>query len=151
MIARFGKTGNVGSESPRSRSQHNLVGGNNLFADLQLSGSDEMSVLLVNGHVGETLAVFLTARRNRVYAVEHAVTDGRPVGSLEARVNAVAPAVLSQFGQLGGVDQHLGRYAANVEAGSAEQATFDDGDIPIVVFRVDNRVSRSGTDDDQIK
>ena len=48
------------------------------------------------------------------------------------------------------VDVHLGGDAANVQAGAAEDAAVDEGDLLVVPFGADEGVAGSGADDDEV-
>ena len=62
----------------------------------------------------------------------------------------VAHGALHLAGDVGGVDVHLRRDAADVEARAAEDAVLDDRDVEVVEAVVDDGVARAGTDDDEI-
>ncbi len=52
--------------------------------------------------------------------------------------------------EVGRVDEHLRRDAADVDARAAELAVLDDGDVEVVELGSGDRVPRSGADDDEI-
>ena len=123
-----------GNADPRTGGDHHLIGGE-LVARLGAQrvaavglGGAEPGVAGVHRHVGQAPLVRLAARRDRVDAAEHPRHDVGPAHLLDARVDAVTRTVPDGLGDLGGVDEHLGRDAADVEAGAAERALLADRD-----------------------
>ena len=76
--------------------------------------------------------------------------SGQPT-PVEAEVHPERAGVLGRAGQVGRVDVHLGRDAADVEAGAAEGPALDQRDAPVVEAFVEDRVARSAADDAQVE
>jgi hypothetical protein len=53
-------------------------------------------------------------------------------------------------GEVGGVHEHLRGDAADVEAGAAERSVLDERHVEVLEPRVEERVARTGADDDQV-
>ena len=144
MIADLVQAGHGRQYGSGARRQHDPVGRDHLVADRQLLGGHEAPGDRVDGYVGQSFPVVTARLCDRVDPSEDAVPDGGPVGAVEAGVNAQPLAGGRQLGDLGRVDEHLGGNAAHVQTGPAERAVFHHGDVPIVVFGPDHRISRAG-------
>ena len=83
----------------------------------------------------------LTAHRQRVDAAEHPRHDVGPAHPVDVGVHPVAGGLAHRLGHLGGVDEHLGRDAADVQAGAAEHALLADRDLLAGVAFVENAVA----------
>ena len=130
---------------------HDLLGRDDVVADLDLLGADEGRRVLVDGDIVEALAVVLTGGGDWIDTVEDPVADGCPVGPLEGGAHAQPRAgVGGEFGDLGGVHEHLRRDATHVHTGATEKASLDHGDIEVVVLWADDRVPGSCADDDEV-
>ena len=139
------------NEGSCARRDHDLLGRDDVVTDLDLLGADEGRRVLVDSDVVETFAVLLTGGGDWIDTVEDAVADRSPVGPVEGGVHAQPRAgVGSEFGDLGGVHEHLRRDATHVHAGATEKASLDHGDIEVVVLRTDDRVPGSRADDDEV-
>ena len=116
---------------------------------------DESRFLLKDRDVGAVLdAVAQPTRRDRVDPAEDAFTDVGPAGSAHRAVHAEPRAVAGLVGQVCGVDEHLGGYAADIQAGAAVGArvhtAIDDRDLLVREAVIGQRVSAAGTDDDEV-
>ncbi len=81
----------------------------------------------VHPHVGQAALVLFAAGRDRIYAaLEDAVDDVGPADLVDRGVDAVPGALADGLGDLGGVDEHLGGNAPDVEAGATEGALLAD-------------------------
>jgi hypothetical protein len=96
------------------------------------------------------LAVALPAGRDRVDAPEHPVADVGPADLVDRRVDAERAGPADRLGDVGGVDVHLRRDAAHVQAGAAEDPVLDDRDVGVGEAVVRDRVARAGADDDEV-
>ena len=87
----------------------------------------EPGVAEVDGDVGAAVhPVLAAAGGDRVDPAEDPVPDVGPAHLVDARVDPVAPGVPDVLGDVGGVDVHLGRDAADVQAGAAEDTVLDE-------------------------
>jgi hypothetical protein len=138
---------------PRSRGDDHLLGGELVAAlgaqQIAVIGLDrpETGVLVVDVDVGGGPPVVFATDRDRVDAPEHARDDVVPTHPIDAGVDAVAGGGADCLGDLGGVDEHLGGDAPDVEAGSAECSLFADRDAFARIAIVENAVARTGSDD----
>jgi hypothetical protein len=74
------------------------------------------------GDVGAAvLAVVLASGGDGIDAAEHSVHDVRPAHLVDRRVDPVARGIADGLRDLGGVHEHLGGNAPDVEAGAAER------------------------------
>ena len=90
--------------------------------DVQLAGTGEPGVPLVERDVAAPLgAVVPPGRGDRVDPAEHAVADVGPAHLVDGRVDPQVPGPAHGAGEVGGVHEHLGGDAADVEAGAAER------------------------------
>ena len=96
------------------------------------------------------LAVALPAGGDRVDPGEHPVADVGPADLVDARVHAVDARPADRLGDVGGVDVHLGRDAADVQAGPAEHPVLDDRHVHVREPFVRDRVAGAGADDDEV-
>jgi hypothetical protein len=87
---------------------------------------------------------------DRVDPAEDPVPDVGPAHLVDAGVDPVPPGVPDVLGDIGRVDVHLGRDAADVQAGAAEDAVLDQADVEMVEPVVDDRVAGAAADDDQV-
>ena len=153
----------------RAGRQDDLVAGDGgghpglAVADLQGALAGESGDVAVEGDVRGLVAaaVLLAALRDRVDALAEDPLLQRlpvhpPAGDGDLRggrptdgINAVGADVLELADDIGGVDVHLRRDAADVDAGAAEDALLDDGDLAVVEFLGDG-VAGAGADDDQV-
>ena len=139
------------NEGSCARRDYDLPGRDDVVTDLDLLGADEGRRVLVHGDVVEAFAVVLTGGGDRIDTVEDAVADRRPVGPVEGGVHAqLRTGGGGEFGDLGGVHEHLRRDATHVHTGATEQASLDNGDFEVVVLRTDDRVPGSRANDDEI-
>ena len=122
-----------------------------LTADLQRLGPHEPGVLFEDGHVREADAVLAAAGGDRVDAAERTIADIAPSHVIEGGVDAEAGALADVLHDVGGVDQHLGRDAPDVQARAAEGAALDDRHVPVVEAVIENAVARAGSDDAEIE
>ena len=81
---------------------------------------------------------------------EDAVTDDRPVGAVELRVDPELRGGLRRHRHVGREDEHLGGDAPAVETRAAEHVALDERDLP-AVEELRNRVARPAPDDDQVE
>ena len=88
--------------------------------------------------------------RDRVDPAEHAVADVGPPHLVDRRVDPEVAGPGDGARDVGGVHEHLGRDAADVEAGAAERAVLDQRDVEVLEAGVEERVARAGADDDQV-
>ena len=109
--------------------------------------ASEVGVVAVHGDVGEAFSVGEAVVGDRVDPPEDAVSDGRPVGSVEGGVDPQFRSSLGGKSQVSGVDQHLGGNATPVHAGTTEGPGLDNGHVPVVVFGADQGVAGAGADD----
>ena len=105
----------------------------------------------VDGRVRRGLAVCLAARGDRVDPPEDTVDDVAPAHLVDGGVDAVGARVRDVGGDVGCVDEHLGRDAAPVEAGSAEYVLFDDRHAQAVEIRGEDAVAGARTDDHDVE
>ena len=111
---------------------------------------DEAAVLTEQADVPTLRPVALARRRDRVDPAEDAVPDLAPPDPVEGEVHPERAGVLGRAGQVGRMDVHLGRDAADVEAGATEGAALDQRDAPVVEAFVGDGVGRSAADDAQV-
>ena len=112
--------------------------------------SGETGVPVIDIDIGLSLPVVLAADRDRVDAPEHPRDDVVPPHPVDVGVDAVTRCVADGFGDLGGIDEHLGRNASHVEAGSAEGSLFTDRNPFFGVTVVENAVAGTGSDDREV-
>ena len=126
--------GDVRDPGTRAGGDHERVGGDLLLADGQQLGTDEPCVARGTGSRSLLRAVVLTAGRDRVDPAEDPVADLGPAGrSPRPRAIAERRGVPGGLGEVGRVDEHLGRDAADVQAGAAEPLrAVDQRHLPVV-------------------
>ena len=95
--------------------------------------------------------VVLAAARDGVDPAEDAVADVLPAHPVQGGVDAEAGAGGDGVGDVGGVDEHLGGDAADVQAGAAEGAALDDRDLLVLEVRRDEGVAGAGPDDREVE
>ena len=141
---------------PRAGGDHHLFGGE-LFAAVGAQqiptvglNRTETGVPVVDVNIGGGPSVVFTADRDRVDAPEDARDDVVPTHPVDVRVDAVTGGGADRFGDLGGVDEHLGGDASDVQAGSAECSLFADRDSFAGIAFVENAVARTGSDDREV-
>ena len=123
----------VGDHGVAAGGDDHLVGGEGVTGrDLQGARAGEPGVTEERGGVGAVDAVVLPAARDRVDPAEDAVADVLPAHPVQGGVDAEPPAGGDGVGDVGGVDEHLGGDAADVEAGAAEGAALDQGDLLVL-------------------
>ena len=114
-------------------------------------GAGKARVLGIEVDVGQTGTPVTAARRNLVNAGgEDTVTNLCPVHGVHVRVDAQVLDLAGLLRDGRRVDVHLGRDAANVQAGATEDAAVDQGDLLVVPFGADEGVAGSGADDDEV-
>jgi hypothetical protein len=96
-------------------------------------------------------AVFPSTGGDCVDPAEDPVADVPPMDLADRAVDSVPRRLPDRVGDLGSVDVHLGRYAADIETRSAEDARLDDGYPQVVEVGSHDRVAGPGSDDRQIK
>ena len=141
----------VGDERACAGRDHDVRTGQLLAVHLDGLRADEAGLAGEDRDVRRALPVGETARWDRVDAAEDAIDDVGPADLVDRRVDAVRRRMGDVLGDVGGVDEHLGRDAAAVEAGAAEDVLFDDRDPLGVVVVGEDAVPRPGTDDDDVK
>ncbi len=152
VVVDMEQAGDVGDEAARARGEDELVAEDDLVADLELFVTDEAGVVLEDGDVAEALAVVFAALGDGIDPAEHPIPDGRPIGAVALGVHTqLGPLPFGEFSDLGRVHEHLRGDASDVETGPSEEAALHDGDVQVVVFGPDDRVSRAGTDDDEVE
>jgi hypothetical protein len=150
--ADLGQTLDGRDHRARPGGDHDLVRGDGLpGAGVQGVYVDEPRVSLEEGDVAVRQPPLAPAGRDRVDAAEDAVADLGPAGSMEGGVHAQPRPVPGRLGEVGGVDEHLGGDAADVEAGAAEGALLEEGDAPVGEALVHDRVPRAGADDREVE
>jgi hypothetical protein len=95
--------------------------------DLDDAGARERAVPLDDGDLpggDQPLQALVQAGDHRVLVGEHR----RHVDAVQRRADAELSAVRGGVGHLGRMQERLGGYAANVQAGAADLALFDKGD-----------------------
>ena len=118
---------------------------------MQLVGTGEPGVALVERDVAAPVgAVVPPGRGDRVDPAEHAVADVGPAHLVDGRVDPQMAGPAHGAGEVGGVHEHLGGDAADVEAGAAERPVLDERHVEVLEPRVEERVARAGADDDQV-
>jgi hypothetical protein len=157
-VGDVGKPGDQRDRGPAAVREHDLVGSQRLRApplvelDADLLWSDEAGRALEDGDVRAILdAVAPAGLGDRIDPAEDAVADRGPVDAQQLLPNAEASRLAWRVGDVGGVYEHLGRDAADVEAGSAERAALDDRDRPVVEAGIEDRVARAGADDAEVE
>ncbi len=116
----------------------------------------EPGVAVVDVDIGQPPFVGLAAGCDRVDTAEDPVDDIGPADLVDMRIDPVACRRPYRVGDLGRVDEHLRRYAADVEARAAEGALLAERDAHIAVAGViaggvgGDAVARAGTDDGQV-
>ena len=119
--------------------------------DVQLAGTGEPGVALVERDVAAPVgAVVPPGRGDRVDPAEHAVADVGPAHLVDGRVDPQMAGPAHGAGEVGGVHEHLGGDAADVEAGATERPVLDERHVEVLEPRVEERVARAGADDDQV-
>ena len=109
-----------------------------------LLGAGETGVAVVEGDVrAAARAVGVAVDRDGVDAAEDPIADVAPANLVDRGVDAEPARVPDVLRDVGRVDVHLGRDAADVDAGAAEDAVFDDGDVEVGEAVVDDRVPRA--------
>ena len=142
---------------PCARSQHDAVGADLgdravLQSDRHGAIADESGVALEDGDVVLALAVLDPIRSNGVDPVEDPVTDRWPVRAVRGDVHVHHRSGLGRLDHpVRRQHQHLRWDASGVQAGAAEGATFDDRDVPVLELGAEDRVARSGSDDEQVE
>ena len=94
-------------------------------------GPGELRMRLVQRGVGAVRAVLPAVDGDRIDAPVDPVADVSPAHAVERCVDAEPAGAAYRVGHLRGVDVHLRRDAADVDARSAEGALLDDRDAPI--------------------
>lgn len=95
-------------------------------------------------------AVVATAGFDGVDAREDAVLESCPIDLRLCGGEVVAVGLRGLLGQSGRVDEHLRRYAADVEAGAPEMPFLGDGRLQSLESLVEEHVPRSGADEQQV-
>src|SRR5699024_4547934 len=107
----------------------------------------ERGVTLEHGDVRAVLtAVVAPALGDRIDPAEHPRDDLRPADPAETGVHPELRAAPGPDHQIGRIDEHLRRDAADVQAGAAEHALLDQRDRQPVIAFVEKGVAGSGTD-----
>src|SRR5690606_7933801 len=140
---------------------HDLVGGDLLGAVRGLHGelldTGEPGQPGVEGDVRVLLGpVAAAALGDGVDPAEDAVPDVRPPDLLQLQVDPQPGAGGGSAGDVGGVHEHLRRYAADVQAGAAvgvgrADPLVNDCHAPVGEPVVEDRVPGTGADDDQVE
>jgi hypothetical protein len=136
-----------------ARRDDDLLSGDGLAgAGVERAVADEARVALEERGVRVRLgAPVPSGDRDRVDPPEDPVPDLGPAGALEPGVDAEPVAVRGGVRDVRGIDEHLGRDAADVQAGAAERALLQDRDGPVGEPLVDDRVARAGADHREVE
>ena len=141
---------------PGARRDHHLIGAE-LFAGLRAQqvapiclDRPEPGVAPIDVDVGCRAPVVLATEPDRIDSPEDPRDDVAPAHLIDVRVDAVARGAADRLGDFGGVDEHLGRDTADVQAGAAEGALFADRHSLVRKAIVDNGVARTGSDDREV-
>ncbi len=110
----------------------------------------ETRVRAVHIDVGRRAPIVFAARPDRIDAAENPRNDVLPAHPVDVRIHAVPGRTPDRLGHLGGVDEHLGRDAPDVQAGPAEGALLADRDPLGRIALVENAVARTGSNDREV-
>src|ERR1700689_631511 len=112
--------------------------------------SPEPGVLVVHVDVGRRAPMVLTAEPDWIDPAEDARHDVVPAHPVDVCIDAVARGAPYRVGNLGGIDEHLGRDASDIQAGATERALLADRRSLSRVAMVENRVARTSSDDREV-
>ena len=149
-----GVADHVGDVRPRAGGHHDDIAGDGLARPgVDGARADEAGVPVVDGDVLAAVAPeVLAALGDRVDAVvEHAGLHRRPVDAVDVGVDVEAGGLADLLDGVGGVDEHLGRDAPDVEAGAPEAPLLADRDRLVGEVVVDQRVAGAGADQDDVE
>ena len=114
-------------------------------------GAGEAGAAEEDGRVLAMGPVVLAAARDGVDPAEDAVADVLPAHAVRVASMPKPGAGGDGVGDVGGVDEHLGGDAADVQAGAAEGAALDDRDLLVLEVRRDEGVAGAGPDDREVE
>jgi hypothetical protein len=142
----------IGNHRAAAGCNHHPIGGNRLRCPyIQLPRPDEASARIENRDILASLTVAPPVSSHRINPTEDSIPDLPPPDAAEVQINPKPGRLDCRSRKVGGVDQHLARNTANVEARPAERAHLHQCHSEVVEPIVDDRVSRSGTDDAEIE
>ena len=152
VVLHVGKSVQIGNDRPAAGADHKPVSRDHARrSDVQSPRSDEVSRLAEQGDRRIVLPELLTRCRLRVDPPEDAIPDVRPPSAAQLKINTEPRSVRRNSSKISREDQHLGRYATDIEADATESATFHHGNLKIPKPPAGDGVRRSAADDAQIK
>ena len=142
----------IGDYRTAAGRDHQPVGGDRVRRpDVQLSRPDEACARVENGDIVASLPVAPTVCGHGINPTEDPIPNLPPTDAAEIQINPEPGRLHCRGSKIGRVDEHLAGNAANIEAGPAERAHFDQGHAQMVKPVVDDGVSGSGADDAEVK